>query len=399
MLGRLLVGQSGGPTAVINASLFGVVDEALASKEISGVLGALHGVQGLLRRELIDLGLESPETLSRLPDTPSAALGSCRYKLRDDDLEAVLAIFRQYDVRCFVYVGGNDSADTAHRIAAAAQEAGHELRVIGVPKTIDNDLPLTDHCPGYGSAARFIALATAAAGRDTEAMRQTDPVKIVEVMGRDAGWLAAASALGKRSAEDAPQLVYVPECPLPVETILRDVARTHQERGYVVLALCENQPEPSGKILGAAGEARFVDAFGHAYYESPGLYLAHRIQDELGLRARYDRPGSIQRMMTATISEVDQAEAELVGRQAVRCAVQDQTDQMVVLVRQPGRAYACTTDAVPLIDIANQQKLLPPTYYDPQTRLPSQAFHHYAQPLIGAPLPAMARLRRIPAQP
>ncbi|MBI4493065.1 MAG: 6-phosphofructokinase [Chloroflexi bacterium] len=393
---KLLVGQSGGPTAVINASLFGVLDEALASSQVSGVVGSLHGIEGVLRRELIDLGQEAPETLALLPHTPSAALGSCRYKLRDDDLEAVLAVFRQYDIRCFIYIGGNDSADTAHRVGEAAHEAGYELRVMGVPKTIDNDLPLTDHCPGYGSAARFVALATMAAGRDTEAMRRTDPVKIVEVMGRHAGWLAAASMLGKRSAEDAPHLVYVPERPLAAEAILDEVARAHQALGYAVLALCENQPDPSGKVLGAEGTPVFVDAFGHAYHESPGAYLARRIQDELGLRARLDKPGSIQRMMTATVSATDRAEAELVGRQAVRCALAGQTDQMVILVRQPGEPYACTLDTALLQDIANQQKRLPASYLEPQASLPSQAFRDYALPLIGEPLPTLARLRAIP---
>ena len=394
--GKLLVGQSGGPTAVINASLFGVIDEALTSRQIGGVLGTLHGIEGVLRREFIDLGQEAPETLALLPGTPSAALGSCRYKLRDDDLEPILDVFRAYDVRYFIYIGGNDSADTSHRLAEAAHAAGYELRVIGVPKTIDNDLPLTDHSPGYGSAARFVALATAAAGRDTEAMRRTDPVKIVEVMGRHAGWLAAASVLGKTRPEDAPHLVYVPERPVAVEAILAEVARTYQDFGYTVIVLCENQPDPSGRVLGAEGEPVFVDPFGHAYYESPGLHLARCIQRELGLRARHDKPGSIQRALAATTSSTDRAEAELVGREAVRLALRGQTDQMVTLVRSPGPTYVCSVSSAPLAEIANQQKRLPRTYLEPHVSLPSEAFRDYARPLIGEPLPPLVKLRAIP---
>ncbi|MHB1161677.1 MAG: diphosphate--fructose-6-phosphate 1-phosphotransferase, partial [Chloroflexota bacterium] len=196
--GKLLVGQSGGCTAVINSSLVGVVEEALRHPEIDGVLGTLHGVEGLLRGELVDLGAESSETLRLLRRTPSAALGSCRYKLQEGDLERIVHVFRERNVRYFLYIGGNDSADTSHKIAAAAAELGYDLRVMAVPKTIDNDLPVTDHCPGYGSIARFVAQSTQDAGLDTEAMKRYDPVKLIEVMGRDAGWVAAASALGKR---------------------------------------------------------------------------------------------------------------------------------------------------------------------------------------------------------
>jgi 6-phosphofructokinase 1 len=391
--GALLVGQSGGPTPVINASLYGVTDEALKSGQFSRVLGALHGVEGILGNQIADLGGEQPDQLSLLRDTPAAALGSCRYKLRDDDLHAILDVFRAQDVRVFVYAGGNDSADTAHRVAAAAAHAGYDLRVLGVPKTVDNDLPVTDHCPGYGSAARFAALASLGAGRDTEAMRRTDPVKIVEVMGRYAGWLAAGAALGRRDTEDAPHLVYVPEQPVPVEAILADVERVHRELGFAVVVLCENQPDASGRVLGAEGTPHHVDAFGHAYFESPAVFLAQRIQDVLGLRARYDKPGSVQRSFPGCVSSIDRLEAEQVGRDAVRAALAGETDQMVVLSRDPDGPYRCRTGLAPLQAIANQQKLVPAEFYDARLRLPTEAFRAYALPLIGDPLPPLARLR------
>ncbi|MBV9119724.1 MAG: 6-phosphofructokinase, partial [Chloroflexi bacterium] len=202
MAGNLIVGQSGGCTAALNATLAGVIEEGLAQPGVGQVLGMLNGIQGLLDGDIVDLGAEDQETLAALRDTPSAALGSCRFKVSDDDLDQALGILRSHDVRYFLYAGGNDSADTSARIERMARATGYELAVIGLPKTIDNDLPCTDHCPGYGSVARYLAISTLEAGLDTEAMRRFDPVKIIEVMGRDAGWLAGSAALGKRCDED-----------------------------------------------------------------------------------------------------------------------------------------------------------------------------------------------------
>lgn len=206
--GNLLVGQSGGATAVINASLVGVIAAARGAPDIGSVIGMRHGIGGLLRGDLIDLGRQSAATLSGLRRTPSAALGTDRHKLTADEVERALDLLRSHDIRYLVYIGGNDSADTAHRLHERARERGDDLRVIAVPKTIDNDLPGTDHCPGYGSYARYLALATRDAGRDTEASPQLYPVKLIEVMGRDAGWAAAACALARDDARDAPQLVF-----------------------------------------------------------------------------------------------------------------------------------------------------------------------------------------------
>ncbi|HEX9016616.1 MAG TPA: 6-phosphofructokinase, partial [Chloroflexota bacterium] len=353
--GRLLVGQSGGCTAVINSSLAGVIQEALSHDEITGVLGTLHGVEGLLQGKVIDLSQESRETLDLLRYTPSAALGSCRYKLGEGDLDRIVAILRGLDVRYFVYIGGNDSADTSHRIAAAALDAGYELRVMGVPKTIDNDLPITDHCPGYGSIARFLAQSTIDAGMDTEAMRQYDPVKIIETMGRNAGWVAASTALGKRSDYDAPHLVYLPESPLDTESFLEDVRRVHREIGYVVVAMSETVRGENGMVVGNQ-KPYFVDPFGHGYYESPAAFLSRLVTTELGLRARFDKPGTIQRMSMELASSTDLEEAYLAGQMAVAYAVEGRTDHMVILVRQDGAGYLCSTDSVPLSMVANMEK-------------------------------------------
>jgi 6-phosphofructokinase 1 len=261
-----------------------------------------------------------------------------------------------------------------------------------VPKTVDNDLVSTDHCPGYGSAARFLALAASEASRDTEAMRRSDPVKILEVAGRHAGWLAAATALGRRSPEEGPHLVYVPECPVRPESILDDVEATLGAYGHVVMVLCENQPEPNGQVLGSNGQPRHRDAFGHAYYDSPAESLVHLIRGRLGLRARFEKYGTLQRMSIACRSESDAAEALAVGEEAVRLVLAGVTDQMVVLRRESNDPYRCTLTTAPLATIANQQRTLPSEMTPEPRGGPTPAFRRYAEPLLGAPLPRHARL-------
>lgn len=388
--GALLVGQSGGPTAVINSSLVGVVHEALASPQIGSILGARFGIEGVLADDLVDLRAEAPATLEALRRTPAAALGSCRYKLKPDDVERALDTFRRHDVRTFVYIGGNDSADTAHRIATAAAAAGYDLTVVGVPKTIDNDLPVTDHCPGYGSIARFVALATQDAGRDTEAMRRVDPIKLVEVMGRNAGWVAAAATLGKRDERDAPHLIYPPERPLDPERFLDEVQRTYDRFGFVVAVVAETVRDQLRQPI-AMREA--TDAFGHHRLVGAASVLAQLITDRLGIRARWDKPGTIQRMLMACVSEVDLAEAYRCGQEAVRVALRGETDKMVTLVRLADEPYEWTTGLAPLADIANTEKRLPSEYLTPDGTGTTPAFARYAQPLIGEPLPELARLR------
>jgi 6-phosphofructokinase len=393
MRSRLLVGQSGGPTAAMNSSLLGVVEAALERTEVSGVLGAIDGVEGLLEGQVIDLGQESRETLQVLRHTPSAALGSCRYKLRPDDPDRLLAQLRRLGVGYFAYIGGNDSADTAHTLAQHAAEIGQELRVVSVPKTIDNDLPITDHCPGYGSIARFVAVALQDAGRDTEAMHRIDPVKIVEVMGRNAGWVAAASALGKRDDVDPPHLIYPPERRLEPDQFLQSVEAVHRRVGHVIVVVAETVRDQDGNLIGVA-DRDIRDSFGHRRLVEPARKLAALVEDRLGLRARYDRPGTIQRMSTPCQSEVDLAEAYEAGRRAVDALLTGNTDQMVTLIRQPGPEYRCDYGLAPLSAIANVEKPLPPEFFPGEDAMPTAAFRVYAEPLLGGPLPVHARLRR-----
>ncbi|HEY7346855.1 MAG TPA: 6-phosphofructokinase [Ktedonobacterales bacterium] len=391
--GALLIGQSGGATAVINASLAGAVQEATRSEQVGGMYGALHGIEGVLKRQIIDLRQESDETWSRALATPSAALGSCRYKLKPEDPARALETLRALNVRYFLYIGGNDSADTAHRLALAARDAEYDLRVIGIPKTIDNDLPITDHCPGYGSAARFIALATMDSALCTEAIPHHYPVKVIEVMGRDAGWLAAASALGKERPEDAPHLIYTPERPFSRERFLAAVREVHQAVGYVVVVVAETIRDEQGQPLGAAG-AQGADAFAHPLLSGTAQHLVELVRRELGLRARFEKPGDLQRMSSVAVSAVDREEAYLVGQMAVRRALDGASDQMVTLVRQPGPRYACETGLADLEAIANAQRLLPDDFLDTAGASVTQAFYDYALPLIGDPLPRHVRLKK-----
>jgi 6-phosphofructokinase 1 len=348
-----------------------------------------HGVEGLVARDVVDLTDLDEQALERLKHTPSSALGSCRYKLQPGDAAAIAEWCAEEGVEAFLYIGGNDSADSAQQIE---QAANGRLRVVGVPKTIDNDLPVTDHCPGYGSAARFVAQTTRETALDTLAMCHTDPIRLVEVMGRHAGWLPGAAWLARHRDDDAPHYVYLPEQPVPVEQIVADVQRAYARDGWCVVVLCENQPTPDGRVIGAEGDPRWIDAFGHAYFDSPAQWLAQRLRAEIGVRARFDKPGTIQRMATAYVSSTDREEAERVGRAAVNLAADGRSGVMVTLERAAGDRYSVQTGTTPLEIVANQQKRLPPEFINSSGNGLTSAFTDYARPLLGGPLPDFTRL-------
>lgn len=389
--GHLLIGQSGGATAVINASLVGAIRAALVSECIDGIYGMRYGIRGALIQDLIDLRALPMDGLDSLRDTPSAALGSCRYRLTDEEASRVVGNLRGLGVRYVAYIGGNDSADTAIKLTEAAAVTGYDLGVICVPKTIDNDLHGTDHCPGYGSAARFLALATMDSTLCTLAMPDHYPVKIIEVMGRDAGWLVAACALGKQRDEDAPHLLYFPERPFSRQRFLEDVRAAYERYGYVVVAIAETVREEDGRQLGEVA-AQGSDAFGHKLLGGAAQALVDLVRTELGLRARFDKPGDLQRMSSCAVSTVDRAEAEMVGSAAVDALLRGETGQMVTLARRPGASYGCDTGLTPLATVANQHRPLPPEFIAADGRGVTEAFRSYALPLIGGPLPTYARL-------
>ena len=398
LTGALIVGQSGGPTAVINASLAGIVEAALARSQLTSVLGMLHGIEGALKDELFDLAQEDPQVIRGLVGTPAAALGSCRHKLGLREYERILEVFKAHNVRYFIYIGGNDSMDTAHKVGQLAQESGYEMRVMGVPKTIDNDLALTDHCPGFGSAARYVALATMDAGRDLASMETFEDVSILETMGRHAGWLAAASVLGKRDEHDPPHLVYLPERTFDEGKFLNDVDRVHRTVGHVMVVVSEGIQDASGELIGAKQGPVQTDAFGHktiALGQGVCPYLQDLLQRELGLKARFNRPGTLQRSCGMAASRVDLEEAYLVGRVAVEKAAAGESGFMVTLEREEGKEYRCTTGLARLEDVANAEKLMPQEFINEAGNMPSQAFVNYALPLIGDPLPNYVRLKGV----
>ncbi len=390
--GNLVVGQSGGPTAVINSSLSGVVLEALEHDAIEEIYGMVHGVEGLLGEELVDLGRQSAATIAGLRSTPAAALGSCRHKLRDADYEKLLRVIEAHGIRYFVYIGGNDSADTAWRLGRLAADRGYELRVMSVPKTIDNDLVETDHCPGYGSVARWLAIAVRDAGLDTEAIGVVDTIKVIETMGRNTGWITAATALARDHADAAPHLIYLPERPFVRDRFLSDVDRVYKKLGHAVITICEGLKDERGEYLSASGKTVDVDRFGHKQLGGAAAVLCDIVAEGLGIKARWDKPGTIQRVSMLAASSVDLEEAYQVGRAAVRHAVEGQDGAMVTLVRESSEPYRWTTGLAPLERVANAERKVPDEFIAPEGNDVTDAFLAYARPLIGPPLPPYARL-------
>ncbi|HWA85380.1 MAG TPA: 6-phosphofructokinase [Opitutus sp.] len=383
LVGNVLVGQSGGPTAVINASVAGVVAEALNHECIEEIYGALNGVLGILQEDLIDLAAESQQQIRALRHTPGAALGTCRYKLKkQSDFERVLEVFKAHNIRYFFYIGGNDSQDTADKISKLAQEQAYELRVIGVPKTVDNDLPITDHTPGYGSVIKYISTSIRELACDNEAMGQGDLVSIVEVMGRSAGWIAAGAALAKRRdhPHDAPHLIYLPEIAFDQNKCLEDIKRVLKREKYCMIVVGEGLIDADGNYVSASAA---TDSFGHAQLGGAGEFLKELVEANLpGVKARVAKPGIIQRAAAHAGSKTDSDEAYLAGQAAVLAAVRGETDKMVTLVRGDGDHYTCETGLAPLSEIANGVKKLPREWINDDGTSMNFQFLRYAQPLI-----------------
>ena len=391
-LGNLLLVQSGGPTHVINQSLAGAVEEAMRAGRFDRVYGADHGMHGVMERKFFDLTAQPKGAWSAIARTPSAALGTARRKLSPEEMPQAMENLADLGVTCLIGIGGNDSAENAYELGQFAAAHGRNINVIGVPKTVDNDLTETDHCPGYGSAARFLALSTMSTARDAEAMGRERPITIIEAMGRNSGWLPLAAALGKREDRDAPHIVCTPERSINESRFLGMLEEAICKWGFAVAVVSENVKGPNGPL--GSGKAEYVDEFGHAYYPSPAEYLAKLAARRLKHRVRFEKPGTIARSMVATTSKVDAAEAYMVGREAARHAVKGRTGVMVTLVRTSEKPYRCDTGLAPLEAIAGKERLLPEGFVqDDETGLPTQAFYDYAMPLIGAPLPRFARLR------
>ena len=383
LVGNVLVGQSGGPTSVINASVAGIIAEALNHECIEEIYGTLNGVLGILQEDLIDLASESQQQIRALKHTPGAALGTCRYKLKKQaDFERVLEVFKAHNIRYFFYIGGNDSQDTADKISKLAQAQGYELRVIGVPKTIDNDLPVTDHCPGYASAIKYIATSVREVAADNEAMGQGDLVSIIEVMGRSAGWIAAGASLAKRKdhPHDPPHLIYLPEIPFDQAKCIEDVKRVLKREKFCQIVVAEGLVDGDGNYVAADAA---TDSFGHAQLGGAGDALAEIIGSNVpGVKVRVAKPGLLQRCAAHAASKTDADEAFMAGEAAVEAAIAGETDKMVTLLRGDKDAYSCETGLAPLSDVANSIKKLPREWINEDGTSMNFQFLRYAQPLI-----------------
>jgi 6-phosphofructokinase 1 len=391
--GNLIVGQSGGPTVVINQSLVGVIEAAMSCPDIGMILGARHAIKGILAQDFIDLRSQARSTLEAVATTPCAALGSVRKKPTDDERRAVFEVFKKNNIRYFFYIGGNDSAETAHLLAEQGMAEGYELRAFHVPKTIDNDLLVTDHCPGYGSAARFVALASMGDDLDN---RSLQGIKVNVIMGRKAGFLAAATALARQRDDDGPHLVYCPENVFDETAFLADVDRIYKKLGRCIVAVSEGIHRADGTDIGATGE---VDSHGNAQLSGSGAlgdYLVALIKKKLGdkLRVRADTFGYLQRSFPGVVSDVDAEEARRVGRTAVQAATSDGPPSGSIALRRMGDAahYHCDTFVTGIGQVAKHTRSMPAEFLSGRNDI-SRAFLEYARPLAGA-LPVKGFLTR-----
>lgn len=404
MTGNCLVAQSGGPTAVINAAACGVIQAAFRQTAIKAVYGAHNGILGMLNGRLFDLGREDSATIAGLRHTPSSALGTCRYKIEAAaQYDAILRTFHKHDIRFFVYIGGNDSQDTADKIHRYALDAGYAMRVVGVPKTVDNDLCATDHCPGYGSVVKLTAAMVREVGLDTEASCSTDKVNVIETMGRNSGWIAAGTGLARQAPGQAPDIILLPEVDFDREPFLRRVDRLLETQGRCVVVVAEGVRYGDGTYLAEGDGPLAVDAFGHRQLGGAAIVLKTMIERELGAKTRYCRPSIINRNGIHFASATDSEESYRLGVAAVRFAVEGHSGVMTALVRRPGKGYRCDIEAVPLREVANQERPFPREWIvAEENRIDMDRFRAYALPLIQGEvavpiedgLPVPVRLRK-----
>ncbi len=388
LYGNAVVGQSGGPTAAINATLSGVIRGALASEEIGTLYGMRNGVEGLLKERLIDLSayFDSEYKLTTLENTPAAALGSCRVKLpkaeEDNSIyENLLAIFKKYNIRYFFYIGGNDSMDTVAKLSEYTKNNDYEMRIMGVPKTIDNDLVETDHTPGFGSAAKYIATTVSEIIRDC-AVYTRDAVTIVEIMGRDAGWLTAASAVGRLIGVPSPDLVYLPEVAFDMQEFFSSVREALKVHPNVVVAVSEGARFADGRYVGEGKQSGATDVFGHKYLSGTGKVLEIAIKDEIGCKVRSVELNLPQRCASHIASATDLRESVCVGKEAVFAAVRGVSRAMMTIKRISNAPYTFAVSHTDISTIANKVRPVPRAFINEQGNHVTDECLRYILPLI-----------------
>ena len=407
MLRNAFYAQSGGVTAVINATAAGVIETARAHPERLGrVFAGRNGIIGALTEDLIDTSHESPEAIAALRHTPAGAFGSCRYKLKgaSDDLgeyERLIEVFRAHDIGYFFYNGGGDSADTAWKVSRFGEEAGYPLVGVGIPKTVDNDLPVTDNCPGFGSVAKYVAVSIREAACDVESMALTSTkVFVFEVMGRHAGWIAAAGGLAAEHPDDAPQIILFPEIPFDEDAFLARVKEVVERVGYCAIVVSEGLRDPQGRFLAETG-AR--DAFGHAQLGGVAPVIAGLIRKEHGYKYHWAVADYLQRAARHIASRVDVEQAYALGRAAVEMALEGKNGAMPVIVRRSDEPYEWEVGEASLAEVANVEKKMPREFIGEDAFSISAACRRYLQPLIQGEdyppyrngLPDYVRLRNV----
>ena len=406
--GAMIIGQSGGPTSVINASAYGAIKAGLDSDSITTVYGAANGIVGVLNDKLYIMDKEDPAELELLKYTPSSALGSCRYKIADPDVDdtdykRILEIFKKYDVRYFFYNGGNDSMDTCNKISKYMKKVGYDCRVMGIPKTIDNDLFGTDHCPGFASAAKYIATSITEVYQDSH-VYDKGQVSIIEIMGRHAGWLAGAASLAAVTGYAA-DLVYLPEVDFNMDEFLEDVSALWEKNHNVIVAVSEGIHYADGSFVSEA-KTSATDGFGHAQLGGLAAMLADAVKEKLGVKVRGIELSLLQRCAAHCASQTDIDESFLAGQTAVNSAVAGETDKMVAFECSRENGYTCKTKLLNLSDVANYEKKVPVEWINERGNNVSDEFVKYALPLIQGEtqmkkengLPRFAKLAKIVAE-
>jgi len=399
--GNAILGQSGGPTSVINASLCGLIQEARKQCDcIENVLGMQYGIEGFMENKVIDLGRETPETIELLKTTPSSALGSCRKKLKDDELPNVLEQLKKYNVRYYFLIGGNDTMDTIYRVEKYCREQGYELRGVGVPKTVDNDLFATDHTPGFASAGRFVAMSVKQAGMLARDMRRVDQFVIFQTVGRSAGWLPAAATCAKQNEDDAPHIILLPERPFVREQFIAEAKKTFDQFGWVSVVCGEGVCYADGTPISASQTRdKFANVeFGAMGGTSAAVVLHRMLSEEFGWRGEFQICESLQMCAADRAVQQDIDEAWACGQQAVKLAVAGTSGVMVTIVRQSDAPYKCTLGTAPLSEVANGEKPMPDEFICSDRLFVTDKCLDYLRPLIGE-LPDYVRFDAAPYKP
>lgn len=395
--GNMMIAQSGGPSMVINQSLVGAVLAARASKDIGRIYGSLHGIKGILNEDFINLRKETVATLESVAASPSSALGSVRQKPTAKDCATIFEVLKKYQIEYFFYAGGNDSAETTHIIQEEAKSAGYPLKCFHIPKTIDNDLKENDHTPGFGSAAKFVACSLQGLNLDNRAL---PGVHISVIMGRHAGFLTAAAALGRCHDDDGPHLIYLPEKPFAMSRFVADVKRVYEKYGRCLIAVSEGIADNKGVAI-AAQLSNEVDSHGNAQLSGTGALgdlLASEIKAKTKIdRVRADTFGYLQRSFPGMVSDVDSAEARKVGETAVKEALSGAKSGSITIKRKPGKKYKVEFVRVPLRKVAKYTREVPAKYINKDGNDVTRAFIDYATPIVGK-LPKIGRLKAVPAK-